>query len=499
MRIRAQDHSGNTRMTTIASSLFSRWTNSSLGRRGNVAILTALMIIPMVGSVGLAVDGARAYMLHSKMMSALDAAALAGGRVLSTDNVEADAKMYFRTNIPADYLGAVVGTPKVTVGEDNETLTITASATLPTTFMRVLGINTVPVSVSNQVRRAMRGLELALVLDVTGSMWGSKLDKMKASAADLVDILFGSDKSSGNGNGILRISVVPYAATVNLGVDWKDDWLNTSPKLSDYPLHDSETWRGCVEARKDNDSNELPPGDVKFTRFMYPSTLNDHPTMADNDWDADKITDSIRNYANNNNRQGPNLGCPPPILPLSDNKKLIKDKIEELKGVNRGGTMANLGLQAGWFSLSPLWRHAWDIKHPTIPGDVPLNYNDPDSQKAVVLLTDGTNEWYDWPDRLPAGDFTAYGRPTEKRLGTSNLASATAEINKRMVNLCAAMREKNITIYTITLEVTNTTTKDLYRSCASQASYYFNSPSSSDLRGIFQEIGSQLSNLRIEK
>jgi hypothetical protein len=68
-----------------------------------------------------------------------------------------------------------------------------------------------------------------------------------------------------------------------------------------------------------------------------------------------------------------------------------------------------------------------------------------------------------------------------------------------MINLCAAMKTKNITIYTITLEVMNSTIKDLYRSCASQSSYYFNSPSSADLRSIFQEIGSQLSNLRIEQ
>jgi hypothetical protein len=61
------------------------------------------------------------------------------------------------------------------------------------------------------------------------------------------------------------------------------------------------------------------------------------------------------------------------------------------------------------------------------------------------------------------------------------------------------MKAKNITIYTITLMVTNTTTMDLYRSCASQPTYYFNSPTVTELRGIFQQIGSQLSNLRIEQ
>ena len=106
----------------------------TLGRSGNIATMAALMSVPLIGAAGLSVDGVRAYMLHNRMVSALDAAALAGGRVLSTANVEADVRMYFNANIPADYLGATVGAPKVTVGANDETLTLSASATLPTTF-----------------------------------------------------------------------------------------------------------------------------------------------------------------------------------------------------------------------------------------------------------------------------------------------------------------------------------------------------------------------------
>ena len=144
---------------------------------GNIATMAALMSVPVIGAAGLSVDGIRVYMLHDRMMSALDAAALAGGRVLSTANVEADVRMYFDANIPADYLGATVGTPKVTVGANDETLTLSASATLPTTFARVLGVDTIPVTVTNRIRRTVRGMELALVLDVTGSMWWKQQDR----------------------------------------------------------------------------------------------------------------------------------------------------------------------------------------------------------------------------------------------------------------------------------------------------------------------------------
>jgi hypothetical protein len=129
---------------------------------------------------------------------------------------------------------------------------------------------------------------------------------------------------------------------------------------------------------------------------------------------------------------------------------------------------------------------------------LPFDYGLPDTGKAVVLLTDGSNEWYDY-SKPPTGDFTAYGRLQEGRLGTTDSGTATSRINTRMLDLCTAMKAQKITIYTITLMVTSQTTKDLYMSCASQPIYYFNSPSAAELRGIFQQIGTQLSNLRLEK
>lgn len=458
----------------------------TLGRSGNIATMAALMSVPLIGAAGLSVDGVRAYMLHNRMVSALDAAALAGGRVLSTANVEADVRMYFNANIPADYLGATVGSPKVTVGANDETLTLSASATLPTTFARVLGFDTIPVSVTNRIRRTVRGMELALVLDVTGSMWGSnKIGQLRSSATDLVNILFGPNEQSQT----LWISLVPYTATVNLGPT-RRNWLTaSSPDASAYA---PDTWRGCVEARPNNDASDLPPSSAPFTAFLYKSTLGLYPGGGDNDWPA--ITDST-NYVDTNDRAGPNLGCGPPLTSLTNKRADILSKIATLKGVNRGGTMANLGLQAGWFTLSPQWRGLWG--DPT-PAGMPLDYGTADTDKAVVLLTDGSNEWYDHA-KQPSYDYTAYGRLSEGRLGTTTGGQATSRINSRMTDLCTAMKAKKITIYTITLMVTSNTTKDLYRSCASQPSYYFNSPSATELRGIFQQIGSQLSNLRIEQ
>lgn len=455
-------------------------------RSGNVSVMAALLAVPLLGAVGMSVDMARGYVVHNRLVGALDAAALAGGRVLGTANVEADIRMYFRANIPPGFLGASIGDPQVTVNPDGETLSVKASATLPTVFMGLFGRDTLSVSAENKVRRTLRGLELSLVLDVTGSMWsGDRIGQLRASAKDLVNILFGPKDEVPT----LWISVVPYTATVNLGPT-RTAWLDAgSPPATAYG---TQGWRGCVEARVGNDSTDTPPAEAPFRAFLYPNTVGQHAEGGDNDWPP--LTDVLP-YVNSNERAGPNLGCGPPVLSLTNKRADIIARIDTLRGVNRGGTMANIGLQAGWFTLSPRWRGLWGT--PT-PAGMPLNYGLPDYDKAIVLLTDGSNEWFDY-NKPPTGDYTAYGRLSEGRLGTTNNGTATTRINSRMTELCTAIKAQGIRVYTITLAVTSETTRSLYRSCASQPGYYFNSPTAAELRTIFQQIGTQLSSLRLER
>ncbi|WP_431267962.1 hypothetical protein [Dankookia sp. P2] len=73
----------------------------------------------------------------------------------------------------------------------------------------------------------------------------------------------------------------------------------------------------------------------------------------------------------------------------------------------------------------------------------------------------------------------------------------TSELNTRMSNLCAAMKRQGIIVYTITFNLTEAATQALFRGCASQPDYWFNSPTQADLRNAFRQIGSQLANLRL--
>ena len=444
---------------------------------GGAAPLIALAIIPMVGAIGLSVDAMRGYTLKSQLVHALDAAALAGGKDLDPDTVTATVEAFFAANLPADFMSATIDGPTIAIDAEQETIRVSASAEIPTTFMQVLGEDLLRVSAETVVQRSVRGMELALVMDNTGSMRsGGKIDAMKAAAQELVDILYGDRQTVDN----MWISVVPYAVAVNVG-SGNSGWLTGY----DPAAYAGASWKGCVEARAapGDQTDDTPLLGGGWPPYLYPSDV-------DNVWPPINEANSAQN-----NGTGPNLGCASPILPLTDWRQDVEDAIAAMQPWHRGGTMGNLGLAWGWRTISPKWRGMWGLG---TPADMPFDYDKPLMDKVVVMLTDGVNQFYDHNGGGPDGsDYGGYGRVGWGRLGTTNPGDAEDEIDARMAATCAAMKAEGVIIFTITFQLSHGPTRDLYRTCASSPDHYYDSPSNDDLSTVFQEIGSELSNLRI--
>ncbi len=492
-------------------------------RSGNVALGAALMLMPLSLLAGLGVDFGRAWMAQDRLGQAVDSAALAGARVLGSRDPAIDARMFFDANF-SERPGVSVDSFQVTPSADGQTLDITATGRIGTTFLQLAGSRwqTLPIAASATGRRTTMGMELALVLDVTGSMAGTSMTQMRLAASDLVGILFGNRSTLDT----LFISVVPYSSTVNLGPD-RAAWLQGGPaSLSAYaPFR----WRGCVEARQGGeDQTDTPPLQAPFQPFLYASTRSrtaaqefgfnskkNGPVFGDADWgttptitsnetadpdDIDTLDPHLARTAANN-RKGPNVGCGQPVAGLTNDRRALEHIIASLQPTSRGGTMGNVGLQAGWMTLSPRWRGLWgtSVWGTTTPPGLPLDYPGPRDfmVKVVVMMTDGDNLWYDYA-RPPTADYTAYGRLSAGRLGTTNAGAATTRINERMTTLCNNIKAQGIRIYTITLK-TSPATRALYQGCASGPGYYFHAPNASDLRTAFREIGTQLGNLRLER
>lgn len=456
-------------------------------RRGATGMFLGFALIPMVGATGLAVDATLGYMLKSRMSKALDAAGLAAGRVAVDGDPQAVAEQFFTANFGASAYDAELDSFAVTMDDAKEFLTLTAQATMPTRFMALFGHDSMTVAARTVIQRQTTGLELSLVMDITGSMWNpsqnyssSAFAAMQDAAYELVSIIFGNREEIEN----LWVSLVPYTATVNIGTQHKN-WIKSSDRVwTDPGQYWPSSWKGCVRARSSGrDEGDAPPGTAKFESFFYAATSDKN----DNNWPQIK-----EDWQLHDSQRGPNLGCGDPILPLTAQKSVILQAISDMRPGARGGTTGNLGLSWGWRTISPEWRGLWQDTSP----DLPLDYDTPLMDKVVVILTDGKNQFHDNSGSGPKSDYTAYGRVEE--LGYTDLNKARDELDKRMARTCAAMKLKGITIYAITFgSSADSKAQTLFRNCATTADRYFHAPNNDQLRTVFRTIGGQLSNLRI--
>ena len=154
-------------------------TASHKHQKGSISIIVAVSLVALLGIVGLAIDSGLGYMIRARLDAATDGAVVAAGQAVTrgnnqteqTTNATQAANAFFAANYPAGFLGstATAGAPSV-VFDNKGTVTInmSAQAQVPVTFMQTLGFKVLNVSASSQAIR--KTLDMAFVIDTTGSM-----------------------------------------------------------------------------------------------------------------------------------------------------------------------------------------------------------------------------------------------------------------------------------------------------------------------------------------
>lgn len=241
--------------------------------RGNVAMMFGLALVPMVIAGGVGLDYARSALVRSQMADALDAAALAVGSTTGLDQAGAQAlaQKYFNANYTGDTSN---GTPVVSIATggyvSTGSVTVTATYSLPTTLLRVIGKNTVDVGASTTVVWGQSKLWVGLVLDNTGSMCepdsnpcptdtspSIKINALKTASHNLLTTLQNASANPGD----VMVAIVPFAkdvkvGTANVGASWIDwtDWAiqpSSAPSSSVGPGSScpwsSSTYNGCLD------------------------------------------------------------------------------------------------------------------------------------------------------------------------------------------------------------------------------------------------------------
>lgn len=317
--------------------------NSFAGdRNGTVAMMFAAAFVPVVAVVGIAVDYSRASHASVQLQAAADAAAMAGAVSKNTSNAARTAAAEQSFDANTTHLKHNVTVTRTATPGTAE-MTVTATATVPTVFMQVVGTSEITMSAQSTVHfgGANKKLEIAMVLDTTGSMNGTtsgsttKLDELKAAVPMILDVVMPAGSSN------TRVAMVPFATYVNVGS------TNTSQltgRVSPY------TTKQCVLERKNGTRpNESAPDNGVDEFWIRTSNSSCSSTQ--------------------------------PIIPLTTNRSTIDTAVAGLTA--SGATSGHLGIQWGWHAISPEWSSRWPS------GSAPVSYTDPDTIKAIVMLTDG--------------------------------------------------------------------------------------------------------------
>lgn len=309
---------------------------------GALAIIFALLLIPILLAIGAAIDFSNSGRVRTKLADALDSAALAAAKAYAAGETNKAAltqiaRGYFDANAAIDSQN--MGNLQffdLTLDEDKGTVAINAQLDVPTYILGLAGINDLKVTERAVAAAANKKIELVMMLDVTGSMWGSKIADLRAAAGDLVDMLVPAGTKPNDDK--VRIGLVPYSQGVNAGPFALKATAGKSSK--------------CATERT---------GAAGYTDLSY---------------SKEEIGDGSN-------------GCPPNVIvPLTANRATLMQDIGKLDA--GGSTAGHVGIAWSWYMLSPNWGSLW-------PGYAqPTAYNTKDTLKIAVLMTDGSfNTYYE--------------------------------------------------------------------------------------------------------
>ncbi|HIF25070.1 MAG TPA: VWA domain-containing protein [Micavibrio sp.] len=423
---------------------------------GGIAASFAILLPILIGGTGLALDVGESTHVRQRLCSALDASVLAGASSsMDDDEIEDTINEFFDGNYPEDAIG-VASDLDVDVTDNEVTASVTAD--YETRFMRILGRETITIGCSTTVQRNVKGLEVVMVLDNTGSMAGSNITSLKTSATNLVNILFDTVSDPED----VRIGLVPYSASVNvgpygIGEDMDGNAYGTAfvnnPGNKDYEQRNTSEWNGCVLA---NDYDD----DV---------TDNEGP------WDMYAPYYGVESCSGRGRRRSCDTyyywsACPEPITPITSNQQTLIDAIDDMDA--SGNTLGNYGMVWGYRVISPDY-----------PFEEAADYDDPEWNKAIIMMTDGDNQM---------GTYTAYGYYDDHGLNNGDL-------NDRFEDVCENAKADGIIIYTITFTSgISESTKDYYRECATDLNHYYDAPTQAELEDVFEDIAYALAKLHIK-
>lgn len=450
------DHSILQRMSEFARTF--RRDNSAAA-----AIQFALMALPLSVAVFGMVDVSRASAAKGHLQDALDAAALAAARSPAT--TDEGLQTVGQDVLAVDLTGSRATLKSSSFRLVENAVVATATAEMTPVIAGLWLDGDMQISAETEVVRASKNIEVALALDITGSMGGSKIADLRTAAKELVGMIIQSQQTPFYS----KVALVPYSMGVNVA--------SYAASVRGTPTSGTCTTPGCQK--------------FTFTTAAGGTKTNTISTCVSERTGTEAYTDAApstalvgRNYSASGNP------CPAAsITPLSSDETALKAQIDTLQA--SGSTAGHIGLAWGWYMVSPSFGYLW-------PSDDnrPAAYGGDNLLKVVVLMTDGEFN-------------TTYCKGVISRDATSGSGSSSDKINCNAPNggafaqaeaLCAAMKAQGVVIYTVGFALSgNAAAENIMQTCATDADHVFLPDSGADLKVAFRAIGQDINALRLSR
>lgn len=440
-------------------------------RGGSFGVAAAAAAGMLVLAAGYGLNVAQLSLTRSNLLNALDSAVTSTARDLTTGRIVArDARATVEAFLAANGGSGFASADRITLDSltvDRNTGAVRATASVVVDLVFPLfGDPTRRISTESAALYSDRRIEVAFMLDVTGSMAGQKLRDLKTAAKNAVTtFLAGQDPSRPR----VRIALVPYADAVNVG--------DLSP---------------VVYAERDGSSSSEPPpfapgrlviaaaGGFSPQAASYTPVEGSAPPpdrcATERESRHHQFTDARPEVAMVN-RDWRLAFCPSArLMPLSADEAALKAAIDGFSA--SGHTAGQIGIQWSWYMLSPQWASV-------LPASARPAPHDPKAvAKYAVLMTDGEFN-------------TAYADVAEGQ----NTRAQTSRSRRNAERLCDEMKKQGIEVFTVGFMLREQNAKAVMKDCASpdtaSVQHYFEASSGAELDEAYRSIARQIERLAL--
>ncbi|WP_350334041.1 pilus assembly protein [Coralliovum pocilloporae] len=450
-------------MSFTLKSLFKRFRHDE---RGAVVIMFAPISLMLIISVGAAIDYTRLATTRNTIQDLADAMAIASTRGLLISESEArneasrvfdsnqryySEDMNLRFNRTSDL--------EITNTIDTRAAGVTVHAEVKTVFSGLLSLQSVDFSVFSRSEVNEDNIEIVLVLDVSGSMSGTKIKNLRTAAADFMNIIFGEKSTADN----IRITVIPYSGNVRFPAGY-GSWL--------HPDHNpNASFNGCFQVMGSKLEKYNGQTNISRVSARQMTLYSGIGGMRRDYLDSGGSSSTRRHGARRTQADAQCLTrSQHAILAFSNSKSRLVNYVRNLQTEKR--TATDIAMSWARRFTSQTWRGRF-----LESGQYPQNRND--AKKIIVLMTDGAI--YHGSTRHDRGDH----------------GYSTGKAGQFFDSVCSLTKTDGVEIFTIGYSVSNSTLLNQLKRCATTVTDHYFNPSIANLKKTFETIGKNITELRL--